>query len=469
MDAPEIEIGSEIYVLYKDRKWYHAKVIEMDSSSFVICRVQYTFDKTISDYNILPEHFRPNHNSCDSTSILGTNSPYWAYTAPGEASSESDERRYGIIRAKLNEIHENEKILQSLEARAAEIDLQLSLDSSRSHDDAIDDGTAFNCCECKKMLTEHTGMTTIDKLHTILEETENKSDLDMSKIMAGEKKTRVSLKNPLRVLEMCKGCIAQSTEVNVVLSSQNSKWLCQWCRAIYSSKSVGFQDNLCEDCEKSLIKIEKSKGLDRAFLNRGLRPLKSLLAIDAGGEVVREKNKDIDATISLGKVNYALEIDTNHEGSKPEYKKDKKNIKALHCLTKSGNKKLCVHIRINPLKKYNKHNKSNTFTPLLRWLALRDLIVMLYRMFEKNEFLDVDDPIFYMFYKADSKLIDTNRKPYLVHSAVSLPSELLQEEPRRFADWECMVDPLLPHYSKQTHMLLQNRTPLDKLERPTGF
>ena len=457
VDAPEIKLGSKIFVLFIDGEWYPVKVIKMEA--IVICTVEY-FDKSTSDFNILPEHFRPNHD-CQ---ILGTNSPYWADTAPAKAS-ERDERRYNKILGKMIEIRNNEKILKNLECRAATLGFELH--SSRSHDEEIDDGTERKCFGCKNILTKHTRRTIMKSLHYILKDTVNKSDLDMVNIMAGEAQVRVTTirKNPLSILEMCKGCIVQSNDTIVFLSSQNSNWLCQWCRTIYSKGDSGSHcGNLCKVCDDILIKIERNKEHDREFLNRGMRPLISLLGIISGdGQPVRPKHNDIDAIVSLLNVHFAIEIDTNHKGSKPEVQKDQKNIDTLRTELHCEDGRHRVHIRIKPLKKYKE------YTSLLRWLILRDLVVMLYRMFEKGMYLDVEDPIFYMFYEADSKLIDINRKPYIVNNAVSLPTSELLRDPRRFTDWECMVDPLLPHYSKQTLLFLKNRIPLDKLERPTGF
>ena len=73
-----------------------------------------------------------------------------------------------------------------------------------------------------------------------------------------------------------------------------------------------------------------------------------------------------------------------------------------------------------------------------------------------------------MFYNENSNIIEVERKPYMIYSAVSLPNELL--ETKEFANWECMFDPLLHHHSGKAvkgvefsarWLALDKRKPLD--------
>ena len=360
------------------------------------------------------------------------------------------------------------------------------------------------CFQCRNSIKKSTGRTHISNLYHILHDPNvDMASLDMKNIMEPSG-IRVSPHSPLHALEMCEFCLNLTCDTHHVVLSSQPKTKCQWCRCSFTRQHSAFEDFLCQTCTDGVIKRERDHDKDAEFLNRGLRPLLSLLGIiGGGGSPVRRKTDDVDFTASFGPLHIAIENDTGHSGKSPERSKDKKNIDALRKLNADG--RFCVHFRIKPMKPcidINKKKKVDDydddvlddddddddlvddrkvrFDPLARWLVLRDLIVMLYRMFEKNVFLvdeagnQIHHPIFYLFYPPNSLLIDDERKPFVVCKAVALPGTLVDAESRLFPDWACMMDPLMPHYSRERQdgqtfaamlLFLKDRVPLDALDR----
>jgi hypothetical protein len=210
--------------------------------------------------------------------------------------------------------------------------------------------------------------------------------------------------------------------------------------------------------------VDDDNTMFRTFVESGFGMLHHLL-----GALVLDLNDDGCVKLSIGGLlHVAVDFKCDRNGQAPDYEKDRANIESLTLLNEEANTR--VYIRIDPYR--HSDDDENSFEPLARWLVLRDLIVMLYRMFEKNEFLGgVGDSLFYLFYKKDSILIDSARNPYIVSTAVSLPTTEISAVPRRFTDWECMMDPLLAHFSGKDpkfparHLFLHLRVPLDNVHR----
>ena len=515
---PRLKTGALIYVLYPDTKWYIVSVGDFDKN-IGKRKITRQVDGSSSMFNITNEHFRPNHE-CDS---YDEHSPYWALNAPEPLGTTSNKRPSGSTDAdadapknKLDRKHKktvDPEPAEPLRARLDVLEKELLVDPGMNEyedsklpfdsrltvlenalnkytdvpyriqvltnhlaklekelaqapretiapedtEEEDDEEELIKCIGCDKMVesiaTNHTTLLCYYKL--LNDPTVNKSNLDMKHI--AEK--RITQRSVLFSLGACYDCINNPGNVKAFLCYIKDHWQCQWCRKEYSRYGggnkkpkpgeikSGYDEKLCRRCTDNMMTPE--------FLNIGFRPLSSLLlGIDADTKL--EKTMNGGVMMSLGTaLLVTIEFDTDEEGKVPEYDKDKANIESLSKLT--DDEKVRVHIRINLSP------ATNRITPITRLLALRDLLVMLHRMFSKSVFLvGKSDPLFYLFYEPYSKLIDIKREPYIVHSAVSLPTSELDQEPRRFADWECMMDPLLPHLSN-ADLLLEKRVALDKL------
>lgn len=361
-------------------------------------------------------------------------------------------------------------------------------DKARVKDDDVDedDPNAPKCFHCNKSC-EFTGLTFLSCFHKILhDDTVPKSSIDMKNIIGA----RVSKKSPLRRLSCCKECIDGANKPIAFLSSQPNVQ-CQWCRCSMSKgMRAGFAERLCKVCSGGVIKIESDVEKDHEFLKRGLNPLLSLLDIRGHTDVIMSKRDDVDAIIDLRPVMCAsLEIDAGHAGYSQvdEWAKNLKNIDALKKL--HLNPRSRVHFRIDPMffgaaeeevEEDDAERKDNHgIDPLARWLILRDLIVLIYRMLEKEVDLGVDDPLFYICYNKKSNLIQVERKPFLIYHAVALPRALMEVDDavRQFAEWECVVDPLAHHLTGKDKngavfasrwLAFEKRIPLDECERRGG-
>ena len=383
-----------------------------------------------------------------------------------------------VERVKLLEtsFHQHQKTLDMLKSRKQQIELRVSSNpESGGGGSGVDakpikienncvEPTERKCYKCENMC-KSTHLTRVSCYEKLLKDPNvNKETLDMVHLMAPpaskDKKiaVRVAKNSPLLALQLCEECLpnkkkgGDSDVVSLLQSIKNNDWICQWCRTKFPRTTHGHTSRLCDAC---------SSGVGDSFIESGFCMLQHLL----GATALQIGVDDDVVKLSIGdEMQVVVDSGCNRDGEKPDYEKDQKHIGDLTLLNKDP--KFRVYIKIDLL------DDGSPFDPLARWMAARDLVVMLYRMFEKNEFIG-DDPLFYMFYKKDSCLIDSARKPYIVSTAVSLPSSLLSNiNPRRFVDWECMMDPLLSHLLgtekekiSARHLMFHLRVPLDSLPR----
>jgi hypothetical protein len=224
-----------------------------------------------------------------------------------------------------------------------------------------------------------------------------------------------------------------------------NKFLCGWCYEPHSPIKDGGSfktDKVCKACLREIPFTEKADKTElKDWIKRGFKPAMHMFGLM--DDVLTER-KECDIVLQFGSdLVCTLEIDANHSSYtlEDECRKNKKNEETAFGLI--GDPRRHLAIRINPTSGYSE-NPANDKQPMTRWMILRDMIVMWYRLVRQGISLNGDKgSLVYICYNPKSPLIDETRNPYIVEDAVKFPTFVMEQPLRLFPDWACCMDLML--------------------------
>lgn len=188
--------------------------------------------------------------------------------------------------------------------------------------------------------------------------------------------------------------------------------------------------------------------------------------VDVG---LKEQYNDADyvvvASSTLGKALVILEIDNRGHAGGGIYSPAAERLKNDGNFLAGANFDKVLFIRVNPTGHYTMADgRQANLDKKARWLIVRDWIVTYLRYPLGAWAFQMDKVLVYLFYNAESNLIDI--RPADFETVVSYkPPGLGSPAPLDLADWGCTLDPyLLVRGSSlaQEHLALNNRHPIER-------